>query len=177
MIRFFHRAEEMLLVFLLSVLTLQVFFESILRIFGYGALWLEESVGWNAAWFVLIGASYGVRTGSHIGLTILVDRINNLSIKKAVALTATFICVLYTSFLLYSAWLYLYTQYHIGFEMEDIPLPMWVPYSGLILGFLLLLIRFGTVFFNIFFDKISAMTYSDEAKDSLETFVKEKGNA
>lgn len=171
MIRFFHRAEEILLCFLLALLTLQVFFEAILRTLGYGFLWLEESVSWNAAWFVLLGASYGVRTGSHIGLTVLTDRIAHPMGKKILSLIATAICISYCVIFLYSAWDYVYKQYKIGFELDDIPLPMWVPYSGLLLGFLLLLLRFFAVFINIITNRSSGLTYVDEAKESLEQFA------
>lgn len=183
MIRTVHRLEEALLCLLLTSLTLLVFAETLLRFSGTSALWLEEAIQWNAGWFVLFGASYGVRTGAHIGLTLLTGALKNPVIKRGVALVAVTICIAYCVIFLYSSWEYVRAQMMIGFDMndlqinagafgswpaEDIAVKQWVPYCGLLIGFGLLLIRFSILFFKVLSGKADGFHFIDEAKESVE---------
>ncbi|MDO5091554.1 MAG: TRAP transporter small permease subunit [Cardiobacteriaceae bacterium] len=183
MIRTLHRFEEGLLCLLLTSLTLLVFAETLLRFSGTSALWLEEAIQWNAGWFVLFGASYGVRTGAHIGLTLLTSAIKHPLAKRGMALVALVICIAYCAIFLYSSWEYVRAQQMIGFEMndlqinagffgswpeEDIAVKQWVPYCGLLIGFGLLLLRFVMLFVNVLRGKADGFHFIDEAKESVE---------
>lgn len=183
MIRTIHRLEEALLCFLLTSLTLLVFAETLLRFSGTSALWLEEAIQWNAGWFVLFGASYGVRTGAHIGLTLLTGALHNRMLKRAIAALAVIICIAYCLIFLYSSWEYVRAQQMIGFDLsdlqisagliggwpaEEIAIKQWVPYCGLLIGFALLLIRFMVLFFKIITGKADGFEFIDEAKESVE---------
>ncbi|MBV7434627.1 TRAP transporter small permease [Cardiobacteriaceae bacterium TAE3-ERU3] len=168
MVKFIHRFEEAILCLLLTGLTVLVFFETLLRFQGKGTLWMEETVQWTVAWFVLFGASYGVRVGAHIGLTVLTDKIAHPTIKRIIALIAVGVCIAYTIIFLYSSWQYVYTQYRIGFGMNDLPVKQWIPYTGLLIGFALLLIRFSVITWQLLTGKINSLNYADEAKESVE---------
>lgn len=168
MIKFFHRSEEALLCLLLASLTILGCCDAIFRQTGTTALWMEEALKWNAAWFVLFGASFGVRTGSHIGLTVLTDRISHPDVKKIIGLVAVAVGIAYTIIFLISSWEYVHRQYRIGFEIVDIPIKQWIPYTGLLFGFALLLMRFIVLGINILIGKTSGFAYADEAKESVE---------
>lgn len=188
MIRIIHRSEEILLCFLLTFLTFLVFIETLLRFSGTSALWLEEAIQWNAGWFVLLGASYGVRTGAHIGLTLLTNAIKNVVLKRLVALAAVSICMVYCIIFLYSSWDYVRAQMMFGFDMsdlqinagtfggwpqEEIAVKQWVPYCGLLIGFSLLLIRFMVLLFKILMGKADGFHFIDEAQESVEMHAKD----
>ena len=168
MVKYLHRGEEAILCLLLVSLTALGCIDAMFRLTGTVSLWMTDVLAWNAAWFVLLGASYGVRTGSHIGLTVLTDKIGNPTIKRFVSLIAVVICITYTLIFLYSSWQYVYTQYRIGFDMEDLPVKQWIPYAGLLIGFALLLIRFIVLAINILRGKTNGFSYADEAKESVE---------
>lgn len=189
MLYWIHRAEAWLISFLMALLTGLVCAEALFRLFKITGAWLEQSIIWTASWFVLFGMSYGVRVGSHIGLTVLTDKITNLKIKKIVSLMALSICLIYCGIFIYSSWLYIQTQMNIGFDIpdlylaekalfgypkEDLFIKQWIPYCGLLVGFGLLFIRFAVVFFSVLFNKSKGLKFSDEAKDSIEAFVTEK---
>ncbi|UJF24892.1 TRAP transporter small permease [Suttonella sp. R2A3] len=168
MIKFLHRSEEALLCLLLASLTILGCCDAIFRQTGTTALWMEEALKWNAAWFVLFGASFGVRTGSHIGLTVLTDRISHPNIKKIIGLIAVAVCIAYTAIFLTSSWEYVQRQYKIGFDIVDIPVKQWIPYTGLLVGFALLFWRFLVLGINILLGRTSGFAYADEAKESVE---------
>lgn len=188
MIRILHRFEEALLCLLLTSLTLLVFAETLLRFSGTSALWLEEAIQWNAGWFVLFGASYGVRTGAHIGLTLLTGSLKNPLVKRGVAFVALMVCFAYCAIFLYSSWEYVRAQMMIGFEMndlqitagffgdwpqEDIAVKQWVPYCGLLVGFSLLLVRFAVLLVKVLRGKDDGFHFIDEAKESVELHAQE----
>ena len=63
------RAEEAIISLLLVSTTLLVFIEVVMRfVFNTGLMWSQELTLHLSAWFVLFGASYGVKVGSHIGM-------------------------------------------------------------------------------------------------------------
>ena len=63
--RLINSAEEVIIALLLVTMTLLVVFEVVLRFgFGTGVLWMEELTLHMSAWFVLFGASYGVKVGA-----------------------------------------------------------------------------------------------------------------
>ena len=68
-LRILNRAEEALICFLLVATTLLVFLDVVMRFgFNAGFLWSQELTLNMSAWFVLLGASYGLKMGSHIGM-------------------------------------------------------------------------------------------------------------
>ena len=66
--------EESFISLLLVSMTLLVFAEVVARfLFNVGFLWMEEVTLTLGAWFVLFGASYGVKVGAHIGVDAFVQ--------------------------------------------------------------------------------------------------------
>lgn len=188
MIRIWHQLETWLISFLMALLTALVFMEALFRKLGISALWLSESINWAAAWFVLFGMAYGVRTGSHIGLTILTDQIRNLKLKRFLAFIAVAVCLAYCAILFASAWVYIQKQQFIGFVLMDVYIPealigdfpaeeirvqLWVLYCGLLVGFGLLFWRFLVLAYGIATGQLNGLKFVDEAKEAVEQFGQE----
>ena len=73
MLRLIHKLEENIVALLLVAMTLLVFIEVVMRFgFNSGLIWIQEATLYTSAWFVLFGASYGVRIGAHIGVDVAV---------------------------------------------------------------------------------------------------------
>ena len=71
---FVDRLEEGAIAFLLGVMTLITFVQVIMRyVFNDSILWGIEASTYVFGWLVLIGISYGVKAGSHIGVDALVN--------------------------------------------------------------------------------------------------------
>ncbi len=171
MLRILHKFEAFLLIALLSTLTLFMCTEALMRAFGIGALWLGEAIKWNTAWFVLFGISYGVRVNAHIGLTILTDNLRSRRLKKGFGLLAVAICLVYSTIFLSSGYQYVKTQKIFALPMEDLPFAQWIPYSGLLIGFLLLFIRFFVLGIKILRNRHDGFDFLDEAQESVKNLA------
>lgn len=168
MIRLLHSLEEMFISLLLVAMTLLVFSEVIARFgFNSGIHWAQEVTLLLAAWFVLFGASYGLRTGAHICVDVALKRFPNNQ-QRFFALLAVVLCIIYCGFFLYGSWIYISKMKMIGIELEDIPLPKWIPMNVLIIGFSLLVIRLLSLATQIIKGKQQGFHLVSEASESMK---------
>jgi C4-dicarboxylate transporter DctQ subunit len=185
--------EESFVSALLVAMTLLVFSEVVARfLFNTGFLWMEEVTLTLGAWFVLFGASYGVKVGAHIGVDAFVHALP-IKARKITAIIAVLLCLCYCSLFLYGSWVYLAKMYSIGITMEDVhvpqvvinlfddetlwdvfridseePLmPLWVSQSILLLGFSLLFLRFFQLLLQVISGKADGFKFADEAEESM----------
>jgi len=192
--KFTRQLEEGVLSFLLVFMTLLVFIEVVLRFgFNTGIHWAQEVTLHASAWFVLFGISYGVKVGAHIGVDAVV-RLLRPEVKRIVSIVAVVLCLVYCGLLLYGGWIYLAKVYSIGIAMEDTPtpgifmalipesmmwdvfkideeeplLPMWFAHGPLLLGFILLAVRFLEVMKKLITGEWMDLHMVDEAKEALE---------
>ena len=176
--QFVGRLEEGLISLLLVIMTLMVFVEVVMRFgFNSGSLWIQELTLLTSGWFVLLGASYGVRVGAHIGVDALVKLLKPET-RRWVSLVAVVLCLFYCGLLFVGSWEYLAKMYKIGLEMDDMTMPKWAAHSILVIGFGLLFIRFFELFWKIFKGDEVGFHLVDEAKEALEEIglkVDEKG--
>ncbi|HUJ87498.1 MAG TPA: TRAP transporter small permease [Burkholderiales bacterium] len=164
----FHRLEEGLIAFLLAVMTLVTFTQVIARyVFNYSFVWALELVTYLFGLLIFIGMSYGVRVGSHIGVDALVKALKPRAARVAGA-AAALLCLVYALIMLYGSWQYVAKMYEIGIMAEDLPIPQWVPRLSLLLGFGLLVVRFGEAFFRIATGRETRLQVADEAVDALK---------
>lgn len=166
--RIFQRLEEGLISLLLVSMTLLVFVEVVLRFgFNSGFLWMQELTLLASAWFVMLGASYGVKVGSHIGVDAVV-RLLNPQLRRWVSMVAVVLCLIYCGILLTGSWIYLDKVRSIGLELEDIVFPKWIAHSILVIGFGLLGIRFLELLWSMIKGETDSFHLADEAKEALE---------
>ena len=192
--RFTNQLEEGVLSFLLVFITLLVFIEVVLRFgFNTGIHWAQEVTLHASAWFVLIGISYGVKVGAHIGVDAVV-RLLKPETKRIVSIIAVLLCLLYCVLILIGAWTYLHKVYSIGIALEDtripsiflllIPesmmwdvfkidqesplLPIWIAHGPLFIGYILLAYRFLEVLKKLLTGEWMDLHMVDEAKEALE---------
>jgi C4-dicarboxylate transporter DctQ subunit len=160
--------EEGFLSLLLVSMTLLVFAEVVARFgFNAGIHWAQEATLLMAAWFVLFGASYGVKVGAHIGVDVFVKMLP-ANTHRFFTLLAIVLCLIYCGLFVYGSWIYLSKMKMIGIEMEDIPIPKWIPMSILIIGFVLLIIRFLQLGWKVVIGQADGFHFADEAEESME---------
>lgn len=177
MIRFLHRFEEAAIGLLLVATTLLVFIEVVLRFFfNTGLLWAQEATLYMSAWMVLMGASWGIREGAHIGVDALVKKFSP-TMQKAITLTALALCLIYCGLFLYGSWVYLSKMKMIGIEMEDIAIEKWKAMLCLILGFGLLALRILTLGYQVIKGERLGFGFADEAKESMHLVDEESTEA
>ena len=108
--------------------------------FGTGLSWGQEGTLHLSVWFVLFGASYGIKVGSHIGVDAFVRLFRPLG-QRIITAVALILSLVYCGLSLYGSWVYLEKMHMIGIELEDIPVSAWAAHSILLIGFALLSIR------------------------------------
>lgn len=160
--------EEGFLSLLLVSMTLLVFAEVVARFgFNAGIHWAQEVTLLLAAWFVLFGASYGVKVGAHIGVDVFVKMFPH-NTHRYITLVAIGLCLVYCGLFLYGSWIYLSKMKMIGIELEDLPIPKWIPMSILVIGFVLLILRFLQLGWKVIKDEAEGFHFADEAEESME---------
>lgn len=191
--KFSRSIEESFVSLLLVSMTLLVFTEVISRfLFNVGFMWMEEVTLTLGAWFVLFGASYGVKVGAHIGVDAFVQSLPEKK-RKVTAIISVLLCLCYCSLFIYGSWVYLAKMYSIGITMEDVYLPqvlinlfdgemlwdvfridseeplmpLWITQSILLLGFSLLFYRFFQLLLQVISGKADGFKFADEAEESM----------
>lgn len=166
--RIIDHFEESFLSLLMVSMTLLVFAEVVLRFgFNTGIHWAQEVTLLIAAWFVLYGASYGVKVGAHIGVDVFVKLLPS-PIHRFLTLLAIVLALVYCGMFLYGSWIYLAKMKMIGIELEDLPVPKWIPMSVLVIGFALLALRFLELGWKVLKGDVEGFHFVDEAKESME---------
>ena len=133
------KLEDNLLVLLMVLLTVVSFGQVIAR-YGF-------NTGWSAAleftmvtfsWLILVGMSYGIKTGIHIGVDIVLNAVPK-PIAKALSLFGAFAAIMYGLILLDATWLsmlgidarggaieYWTKMFKIGIGTEELRYPVFM---------------------------------------------------
>ena len=173
--RFLNRAEEAIICILLVLTTLLVFIDVVMRFgFNSGFMWSQELTLHMSAWFVLFGASYGLKVGSHIGMDAFVKLFPRPG-RRILSAIAAVLGLVYCGLILYGSWIYLKKMKMIGIALEDLPIPTWIAHAMLLIGFAFLTIRLLEILWNIITDKTDGFKHADEAKESMELAEELKG--
>lgn len=165
--RWFARLEEAALALLLAGMTMITFTQVIARyVFNYSFVWALELNTVLFAWLIFFGMAYGVRVGAHIGVDVLVKALGPRS-ARAVSVVAAALCLVYALIFAIGGWTYLQKMISIGIEMQDLPVPQWVPRLILPVGFGLLALRFAIVLFDVLRGR-QVQLLGDEAEQALK---------
>lgn len=107
------RIEESLFAAILGIMTLLTFANVVARyVFNSNIFWALELTVFLFAWLVLLGASYAVKTFSHLGVDAIVNMMSSRK-KRAFGLISAAVCIIYAFLLVKGGWDY------------------WAPYANL----------------------------------------------
>ncbi len=175
MLRLLNRTEEAIICLLMALTTLLVFVDVVMRFgFNTGFMWTQELTLHMSAWFVLFGASYGIKVGSHIGVDAFVKMFSRTN-RRILSAIGCLLGLAYCGLILYGSWIYLAKVKQIGIELEDLPIPAWIAHGMLIVGFVFLSIRIAILLWDIITNKADGFRYASEADDSMELVEELKG--
>jgi C4-dicarboxylate transporter DctQ subunit len=160
--------EEALIALLLAAMTTITFLQVIARyVFNYSFTWALELTTVLFAWLIFLGIPYGVRIGSHIGVDALVKSLGPKA-ARAVGAVAAALCIAYSAILLVGSWAYVAKMYAIDIEMDDLPIPQWMPRAILVVTFALLVLRFSELFYRLVTGREKRLALGDEAAEALK---------
>lgn len=83
-----------ILIALMVVLVISVFCQITFRFFDYSIAWTEELSRYSMIWMTFLGAAYAVAARAHIGMELLVDRMEGL-IKKVFIMLSAAVCLVF----------------------------------------------------------------------------------
>ncbi|MER2528214.1 MAG: TRAP transporter small permease, partial [Candidatus Competibacter denitrificans] len=119
--RIVHHLEEGFIALLLALMVTISFVQVINRyILGTGFTWALELVTYLFAWLVLFGVSYGIKTGAHIGIDVLVRQFPH-KLRRAIGLLGVLACCAYCIIMLVGSAGYVIKLYDLGIEAQDLP--------------------------------------------------------
>ena len=103
---FIDRLEEMLIAGILGMMALITFANVVARYgFNNNILWALELTVFLFGWLVLLGASYAVKKGSHLGVDIIIN-ILAPEARRIMGLVAVAVCIAFSFLMLKGAWDY-----------------------------------------------------------------------
>ena len=108
---------------------------------GLKMTWAQEACIYLFVWMAKFGAAYGVRTGIHVGVDILAERLEG-SARRTITTIAMSGGVIFTAIL---TWIGSDFVWHVkagGQISPDLEMPMWIIYLAVPLGSALMCFRF-----------------------------------
>ena len=163
-----HRFEEWLIATILAVMTAITFMQVIARyVFNFSFVWALELVTYLFAWLIFLGAAYGVRMGSHIGVDAFVQTLGRRAGQVCGAIAAG-LCIVYSVIVVVASWTYVGKMYSIGILAQDLPIEQWIPRTVMLIGFSILIFRFSQLFYRIVTGQEKGLHLADEAADALK---------
>jgi len=103
--------------------------------------WAQELCIYMFIWMAKLGAAYGVRTGIHVGVDVLVNWLSPGS-RKPVILFSLLCGALFTAVVAVFGGLFVKGMFETGQQSSDLEAPMWLVYLTLPLGSGLMCFRF-----------------------------------
>nr|WP_246775333.1 TRAP transporter large permease subunit [Bradyrhizobium diazoefficiens] len=103
--------------------------------------WAQELCIYMFIWMAKFGAAYGVRTGIHVGVDLLVNRLPEYS-RKQVILFALLCGALFTGMIATFGASFVGEMFKTGQQSNDLEAPMWFVYLAIPLGSGLMCFRF-----------------------------------
>jgi C4-dicarboxylate transporter DctQ subunit len=135
------RLEETFMIVALAGMTVLTVVQVVLRyVFSTGLVWSLEATTYAFAWLVLIGMSYGVRTGAHIVVDLVTSRLSAQA-ARAFSFVALAAGLAYCTLMIYGSAQFVERLLTLGNNARDIPLPRWLLTGIMPLAFLLLALR------------------------------------
>jgi C4-dicarboxylate transporter, DctQ subunit len=103
--------------------------------------WAQEGCIYLFVWMAKFGAAYGVRTGIHVGVDVLVNRLRP-EFQRVMILVALGAGALFTGIVGTLGARFVVHMYDTGQTSADLEMPMWIVYLAVPLGSYLMCFRF-----------------------------------
>ncbi len=140
--RILDRLEEWLILSFMAAATLVTFVAVALRyLFGTGFTWSTELTIYLFIWMAKFGAAYGVRTGIHVGVDYVVNKLEGAG-RRVMVTIGLGLGVLFTGVVAFLGGRWVVFIHGTGQVSPDLEWPMWIIYLAIPLGSGLMCYRF-----------------------------------
>ena len=137
-LRTLQHIENLLLAVTFVVMVVAIFIQVVNRnIFKIPVSGFEEAAKYCMVYMVMLGTELGLRDGSQIAVTGLIDKFHGKT-HKLLQMLAKLIVVVFSGIMTRVAFNMVMKQVQVGQTSPGLGIPMWVPYSALLLSFALI---------------------------------------
>lgn len=156
--------EKWIIVVTFVVMVIAVFCQVVNRnIFKIPVSGFEEAAKYSMVYMVLLGTELGLRDGTQIAITGVVDKLHGMA-KKIIQLVSQIIIVVFSALMTKAGFAMVAKQTAIGQTSPGLGIPMAVPYFALVLGFGLITVVQGFELIGMF----AHLAKSEEKKEDLQ---------
>ncbi|NLY44907.1 MAG: TRAP transporter small permease [Tissierella sp.] len=140
----FEKIENMLMVVAFSIMIVASFAQVVNRNFlKLPIAWFEEAAVYSMIYMVLIGTEIGLRDGTQIAVTGVVDSLKGMA-RKIVRIISKAVVVLFSVSIFNSSIGMVQMQIKTGQTSPALGLPMSIPYASLTISFAIITLVQGT---------------------------------
>jgi len=158
--RFLNHLEEWLIAFLIAAATMVIFFAVVHRFLSgvpviqdytvrMDVSWAQELCIFMFVWMAKFGAAYGVRTGIHVGVDVIIRKLTGRS-QRALVLFGLLAGAVFTGTVATLGANFVWHMAHTDQTSADLEIPMWWVYLCVPLGSSLMCYRFLQVAWTFF---------------------------
>lgn len=148
--KYLTKVEEYSIYILMASMLLLSFAGFVSRyVFNAPLSWSEELARYFMIWGTFIAVSYGVRTGAHITLDILVVIFNDKA-NKILRIVSYTVSLGFCIILLYAGIPFINSLFSSGQSSPAAQIPMYLVYSAIVIGALLMTIRYLILIYDEF---------------------------
>lgn len=134
-LQFLQMLEKWIIVIAFAVMVAACFIQVVNRnITKIPVSGFEEAAKYCMVYMVLLGTELGLRDGTQIAISGVVDKMPNV-VKKIIKIISRAIVVFYSALMTKSGWAMVLKQAKIGQTSPGLGIPMAIPYFALVLGF------------------------------------------
>jgi C4-dicarboxylate transporter DctM subunit len=127
---------------------------------GWDLSWAQELCIFMFVWMAKFGAAYGVRTGAHVGVDVVLNNLNKPSRYRVVLFAL--LCGAFFTFVIGSFGArFVAHMFATGQRSSDLEAPMWIVYLAIPLGSYLMCCRFLQVAWS--FSRTGELPHTDES--------------
>lgn len=140
--RMLDRLEEWIILSFMAAATLVTFVSVAMRYtLGTGFTWATELTIYLFIWMAKFGAAYGVRTGIHVGVDYVVNKVEGAK-RRVLVITGISLGIVFTGIIAFFGARWVIFIYGTGQVSPDLEWPMWIIYLAIPFGSGLMCYRF-----------------------------------
>ena len=133
--------EEYMVVILTSIMTILLFLQVLVRfVLNLPLAWVEEISLYSMVWLCYFGCSLAIKKREHLKMEIITNFLRPKA-KKVFDLISLVLFFAFAVFVLYHVTLLTADILQRGQVTAVLEIPKWIPYAGVPVAFLLMLIR------------------------------------
>lgn len=133
---FLQKLENFIMATAFVVMTLSAFAQVVNRnLVGAGISWFEELARYCMVYMALLGTEIGLRDGTQIAVTAVIDRIKGAP-RDIIVIFGKIVVVLFSAVCFWTSLALIEKQIQFGQLSPGLRIPMFVPYAALPIAFL-----------------------------------------